>query len=203
MNSKGFTIVELVVIIIVIGILAMVASLGFNSYRAESINNQRVADTTSISEALEKYYEANGQYPGCSTLAAATQTVRTQTLVGIDENALISPRAPDGTTNSIKCTGTPTKDDDFYLYTGDISADCTGEVRCLSYTLSYFDTKKNALATIMSRHGASPDTTTTVSNFTATTTCYNEVNLSWSATSGAVGYSLQRATNNTFTSNLV
>jgi len=56
-STNGFTIVELLIAIVVIGILASVTVV---AYSGDSIRDQ---DIKSIAKALEMYYVDNGQYP--------------------------------------------------------------------------------------------------------------------------------------------
>lgn len=63
MASKGFTLVELLV---VMAILALLASVGFGQYRTsqqKARDAQRKADLSNIARALEMYYNDNSQYP--------------------------------------------------------------------------------------------------------------------------------------------
>jgi prepilin-type N-terminal cleavage/methylation domain-containing protein len=74
-RSRGFTIVELLVVIAVIGILTTISVVGYNRYQANSRDTQRAAKVTAIAEALEKYYDQHGEYPGCSQLTQAATTI--------------------------------------------------------------------------------------------------------------------------------
>ena len=67
-NRRGFTLVELIVVIVVIAILATLATLGFNRYLEDGRDNRRTANATTIAEALEKYYDKNGEYPSCANV---------------------------------------------------------------------------------------------------------------------------------------
>ena len=60
---RGFTIVELVVSIVIIGILASIGIASYNRIQIESRDSQREAAVTTIMGALEKFYEKNGEYP--------------------------------------------------------------------------------------------------------------------------------------------
>ena len=121
--TNGFTLIELLVVIAIIGILATIGIASFTSIQANARNTQRSSRVTILSEALEKYYDANGEYPTCTALTASPGTVTTTTLKGVDPNILTSPTAASGT-NSISCA-TPTADT--YGYRGGVN----------SYTLMY------------------------------------------------------------------
>src|ERR1700761_8180433 len=99
---RGFTIVELLVVIAVIGILTTITIVGYNRYQQNSRDTQRAAKATVIAEALEKYYDANGEYPSCSQLTASGVTT-SGVLQGVEANALVTPTASSSTTNSITC----------------------------------------------------------------------------------------------------
>ena len=78
-SSRGFTLMELMVVIIIMGILI---ALGLTSYKSTQIKSRdirRKNDLSQIAKALELYYNDYGQYPtdtnskiyGCGTAGAS------------------------------------------------------------------------------------------------------------------------------------
>ena len=66
LSSRGFTIVELVVTIAVIGILVVIGTLGFRTTQQDVRDQERAGDVTALMSELEKAYDTNGEYPpGC------------------------------------------------------------------------------------------------------------------------------------------
>lgn len=63
-NKKGFTLVELLVVVAIIGILAAISVVALNTARARARDSRRVADVRQIQTALELYYNDMGTYPG-------------------------------------------------------------------------------------------------------------------------------------------
>ena len=63
MKKKGFTLVELMVVIAVIGILAGVALVSLNTSRAKARDVQRKTNIASVQRALEMAYADCGFYP--------------------------------------------------------------------------------------------------------------------------------------------
>jgi|WetSurSiteA1Bulk_404760.scaffolds.fasta_scaffold57512_1 type IV pilus assembly protein PilA len=62
-NEKGFTLIELMIVIAIIGILAAIAIPQFNAYRARSYNASAVSDLRNIETACEAYYVDYNNYP--------------------------------------------------------------------------------------------------------------------------------------------
>ena len=134
-RARGFTIVEVIIVVIVVGILASLSIFAFTQVQSNARNDQRTADTTIISDALEKYYRANGGYPSCSAMTQSVSVVAS--LLQIDKNALEAPGASAGT-NSISCGAlTSGGGPDVYGYVVDTSSSCTAGTYCLEYTLQY------------------------------------------------------------------
>lgn len=70
-RTKGFTIVELLIVIVVIGILAAIVIVAYNGVQQRSRDSRRQNDIQSITQALELYYIDNGRYPAGSGSSAA------------------------------------------------------------------------------------------------------------------------------------
>ena len=127
--SNGFTIIELLVVIVIIGILSTISISSFSRIQADARDNQRKSRVVAITDALEKYYNKNGEYPSCNDIAypnTSIETVATNILEGIDPNILTAPNINAGT-NSVICTE-PTNSDSFsYIVKENL----------LSYSLKY------------------------------------------------------------------
>lgn len=61
--KKGFTLVELIVVIAIIGLLSTLAVLALNSAREKSRDARRVAIARQVQIALELYYADQNSYP--------------------------------------------------------------------------------------------------------------------------------------------
>jgi len=59
----GFTLVELLIVIAVIGILTTIGLVSFGSSQIKSRDAKRKADLRQIANAMELYYNDKGQYP--------------------------------------------------------------------------------------------------------------------------------------------
>jgi general secretion pathway protein G len=61
---SGFTIVELLIVIVVIGILAAITIVAYNGIQGRARDTQRSDSANAIARTLELYYIDKGQYPG-------------------------------------------------------------------------------------------------------------------------------------------
>ena len=62
-GNKGFTIVELLIVIVVIGILAALVIIQFTNIQARARDTERKSDIRSIVSKLAEFYALNGRYP--------------------------------------------------------------------------------------------------------------------------------------------
>src|SRR5680860_1828394 len=61
--SKGFTLIEMLIVITIIALLASLILVGMGGARAKTRDARRVADLHNVMNALELYYSSNSQYP--------------------------------------------------------------------------------------------------------------------------------------------
>lgn len=62
-NSKGFTLLELLIVVAIIGLLASMILVGLSSFRTRGRDARRIADLRQVQNGLEIYYTKNLQYP--------------------------------------------------------------------------------------------------------------------------------------------
>jgi type II secretion system protein G len=62
-RKAGFTLIELMVVIAIIGILASIVTVSLVSARAKGRDAKRIADIRTVQLALEQFYNDNGYYP--------------------------------------------------------------------------------------------------------------------------------------------
>ena len=63
LNKKGFTLIELMIVIAIIGILAAIAIPQFAAYRVKSYNSAAQADLRNAKTNLEAFYADYQVYP--------------------------------------------------------------------------------------------------------------------------------------------
>lgn len=156
-NKAGFTIVELLVVIVVIGIISTASILTYTKVQQQSRDSQRAASATIISENLEKYFADNGEYPSVSQMTATNANTPKQ-LLGLNNlDSFIAPRSPAGTTTNLWKAGSATSTNKL-TYTGntDASASClTGTAAtdvCADYKIQYYVDKTSTVETLYSRN---------------------------------------------------
>jgi type IV pilus assembly protein PilA len=78
-DEKGFTLIELMIVIAIIGILAAIAIPQFNAYRIRAFHAAATADLRNAATAQEAYFVDTGEY-----------TATTSTLIGATYNLFLS-----------------------------------------------------------------------------------------------------------------
>ncbi|PID33489.1 prepilin-type cleavage/methylation domain-containing protein [Candidatus Saccharibacteria bacterium] len=89
-KQKGFTIVELLIVIVVIGILAAISIVAYNGVTQKARDDQRLADARNIVNAAASYQAENGSWP----TVGQVQGYNTVKLTGNAAGTLLSATAP-------------------------------------------------------------------------------------------------------------
>ncbi len=126
-KQEGFTIVELLIVIVVIGILAALVVTTFTGIQQKARDTERQTDIKAIHGQLEAYYAQNGSYPALAEVNDATW--RSTNMKGLDTEALKDPKGSAATlASSVSSTA--------YGYTVTPSTCTTAAADCTGYTLS-------------------------------------------------------------------
>lgn len=130
-NKKGFTIVELLIVIVVIGILATLVIVTFTGIQQKARNSQRQTDVNAIDSHVESFYAQWGAYPTYAQLT--NNDWRGKYMKGLDPAALASPKSTNSTINIDDAVVTGGGDAYWYVaYQGD-----TGTTACSGGTTAH------------------------------------------------------------------
>lgn len=88
-KQHGFTIVELLIVIVVIGILAALVITTFNGIQQKGRDTERQTDIKALHGQLEAYFAQTGHYPTLDDLNDGTW--RGENMKGLDAGALEDP----------------------------------------------------------------------------------------------------------------
>ncbi len=129
-KDQGFTIVELLIVIVVIGILAALVVTTFTGIQQKARNTERQTDVKAIHGQVEAYYAQNGKYPTLANLNDAT--FRTANMKGLDEEALKDPKGSAST-----LAGTAAANTYSYAVLASDDTACDNSTKdCAKYTLT-------------------------------------------------------------------
>lgn len=140
LGNRGFTIVELLIVIVVIGILALLVITTYSGIQAKARNAKRQTDIQAIQTQLEAFFSENGYYPSFANLDSSTWVA--SNLKSLDTNALIDPSSGSSSAtlqDTATTTGTlPTKVYQYHPTQSDGSTACGASdpaTDCAKYTL--------------------------------------------------------------------
>jgi prepilin-type N-terminal cleavage/methylation domain-containing protein len=129
-RQKGFTIVELLIVIVVIGILATLVIVTFTGIQQKARNTKRQTDINAVNSHVEAFYAQNGYYPTLAHINDATW--RGTNMKGLDTAALKDPKGSAST-----LVAAPAANAYAYAVTDDAGASCaTDETTCAKFTLT-------------------------------------------------------------------
>lgn len=88
-NKKGFTIVELLIVIVVIGILALLVVTTYGGIQSKARDTKRTSDIGTIQTQLEAFFSQSGYYPSNADMNGAAWL--STNMKSLDTGALADP----------------------------------------------------------------------------------------------------------------
>jgi len=82
-SKRGFTLIEILIVVAIIGILSSVVLVGLSSFRARGRDAKRIADLRETQNALELYYAKYSTYPNVVNTWADLRTLLVSPGTGI------------------------------------------------------------------------------------------------------------------------
>jgi prepilin-type N-terminal cleavage/methylation domain-containing protein len=136
-KQAGFTIVELLIVIVIIGILAAIGFVSYSNATKKARDTERASDVKAIAAKAEEYYASDptgaGTYPAdCAAL---------QNIGGLTADTF---HAPKGAAGSNCATSVPSASSDVYQYA---TSSTSGQPK---FTITYFSESKNNVETYVS-----------------------------------------------------
>ena len=131
-QNKGFTIVELLIVIVVIGILALLVITTYSGIQAKARNTKRATDVKSLQTKLEAFYNDNGYYPSLTDMKSDTWIA--SNMKGMDLTSMQDPSNP---SQSHTMVATPTAKSYAYAVTDSSGNSCeANDQNCAKYVLT-------------------------------------------------------------------
>ena len=131
-RKEGFTIVELLIVIVVIGILALLVITTYSGIQQKARNSKRQSDVAAVQTQLEAFYQQGGYYPSLADMNSASWL--SSNMKSLDQNALIDPSNP---TQSKTLVASPTAKSYSYAVTDASGESCEAtDTNCAKYTLT-------------------------------------------------------------------
>lgn len=174
MMRRGFTVIELVIVITIMGILLTLAIVTLNSSQANARDAERKSDAEALAVALESYYRnasisstvTPGTYFG-HTYPGAVVFINTDNIRNafpdLDPKVYRSPNSPGGSELSIVTVETtteglwPSANNDVYSYeplsaSGTHCSNPTEAAPCRSFNIHYYQETTDSVVTITSKN---------------------------------------------------
>ncbi|MBI2075113.1 MAG: prepilin-type N-terminal cleavage/methylation domain-containing protein [Candidatus Harrisonbacteria bacterium] len=79
-KKSGFTLIEVLIVVAIIGLLASIVLVGLGSFRARGRDARRVADLRQTQNALELFYTKSNAYPNVNSWSALEQALIAATI---------------------------------------------------------------------------------------------------------------------------
>ncbi len=134
-KQSGFTIIELLIVIVVIGILAAIVITTYSGITVKQRNQKRQTDIQSIQTQLEAFFSQNGFYPALKDINNAAW--RTKDMPNLDSGNMVDPSAVNQNAATVTLAKAPAPKVFAYQVTDSNGNPCEkDDTNCAKYTLT-------------------------------------------------------------------
>jgi type II secretory pathway pseudopilin PulG len=207
-TKSAFTIVELLAVVSIITILSAISIFAFTGAQEDARDSTRQGNAVLLTEALEKYYEKNGEYPSVAALVntyPANTGDAVASKLSVPAASLKMPGMPSSLTNALSPGPEPVDDTVAYVATSDDNNDqCQNDVNggCDQYTLKYVKEASGDTQIIESRRKSRVEMSVEIPQLTLSGSTASSINATWTGV-GASTYQLHRSLTSSFTSPVI
>ncbi|MDB5170295.1 MAG: fimbrial protein pilin [Candidatus Saccharibacteria bacterium] len=140
-DQRGFTIVELLIVIVVIGILAALVVTTYGGIQAKGRDSQRQADLAALQTQVEAFFANNNYYPAVADINSSSW--RTTNMKSLDAGAMTDPSSSTATLDNDAASSTNQKVYGYEAKTSGGTECAAGATDCSTYTLTaYLESSK-------------------------------------------------------------
>ena len=89
-STRGFTLIEMLIVITIIAVLASMILVGMGGARVRARDTRRIADLHNVQNGLELYFSTNGHYPAADSWTALETDLQSVGIKHIPDDPLKS-----------------------------------------------------------------------------------------------------------------
>ena len=134
-DEKGFTLVELLVVVAIIGLLSTLAIVALGSARAKARDAKRVSDMRQVSTALEMFFNDNDSYPAVAPAGIPLGTAAFDTLS--EDNGFAADGAGTVYMGSVPEAPTPPPGQEYRYFSLNADGTDCGAAPCATYKIDF------------------------------------------------------------------
>jgi prepilin-type N-terminal cleavage/methylation domain-containing protein len=134
-KNTGFTIIELLIVIVVLGILVAIVVSTYSGIQVKDRNDKRQTDVQAVQTNLEAFYSQNGYYPSLNEINSVSW--RDKNLPNLNASDMIDPAATNQNSADARLAASPKTDVYSYQVTDSNGNSCeSAPMNCAKYTLT-------------------------------------------------------------------